>query len=230
MNHNPAPIKVLLVDDHEVVRSVLRVLLMRFPRVRVLGEASTVEEAVREARRLRPDVVLLDLRLKEESGVEACRRIKAHAPATRVLVLTAFAEEALFLQAVRAGVDGYVLKEINGEALHEALVQVAEGRPVLDSFAAGRLMKQLQSKARDASGEGERALSKQERRLVAAVAEGWTNKEIATNLQLAEKTVKNYLSHVFEKLRVTRRSQVAALYARDPGRFGAGQGHSPLIH
>jgi two-component system response regulator DevR len=212
------PIRVLLVDDHEVVRSGLRAILGRFPRIRVVGEADSESEALSKAQKLYPDVILLDLHLKTGSGIAVCRAVKASLPDTKVLVLTAFADKDYVLESVVAGADGYILKEIDSKSLYEAIVGVKGGKPILDAMAVARLVGHVREDAGQLSRKAA-LLSTQERRLVARIAEGKTNKEIGRFMTLSEKTVKNYLSNIFEKLSVSRRSQLAALYSQYPHWF-----------
>ena len=206
-------IRVVLVDDSEVVRVGLRALLGAEAAIEVAGEAATVAAAVETCRRLRPDVVLLDIRLPDGTGLEACRAILADSPATRVLILTSVVDDELVDRAIRAGAHGYLLKEIDAQGLVRALRDVAAGRSILDAAATARVMQFVRS------GGGDRTplarLSPQEGRVLELIARGCTNKETAAAMGLTEKTVKNYLSTVFEKLHVTRRSQAAALYGQE---------------
>jgi DNA-binding NarL/FixJ family response regulator len=197
-------ISVLLVDDHEVVRAGLQTLLGGVDELRIVGEASTVAEAVSEAARLRPQVVLMDLRLPDGSGVDACRDILSDAPQTRILFLTSHSDEQAVMSTVLAGAAGYVLKDIGHQALVRAILDAAAGRSVLEPRVTQPVISHL---ARAES------LSVQERRVLALVVEGKTNKEVGAALGLSEKTVKNYLSNAFQKLGVSRRSQAAALFA-----------------
>lgn len=208
------PIRLLLVDDHEVVRLGLRTLFRHRGGVEVVGEAATAAEAVAEAARLSPDVVLLDVRLPDGSGVEACREIRAANPAVRVLFLTSYADQEAVLSTILAGADGYLLKNIESESLLQAIRKVAAGQSVLDPAVTQPVLARMQAAVQQPPPEPGEALSPQEARVLALVAEGRTNKEIAVALDLSEKTVKNYLHHVFQKLKVTRRSQAAALYTR----------------
>jgi len=210
------PIRLLLVDDSEVVRIGLRTLLSGAPTITVVGEAGDVAGAVDAARRHQPDVVLLDIRLPDGTGFDACRKIIAQRPDTRVLVLTSVADEQMVDDAIRAGAHGYLLKEVNGSALIQGIQDVAAGRSILDPAITARVMALVRSNV-PATRDVLDSLSPQERRVLALIAEGRTNKEVAMEMNLAEKTVKNYLSTVFEKLHVTRRSQAAALYAREHG-------------
>lgn len=211
---NCDPIRLLLVDDHEVVRIGLRTLLERSGKIQVVGEAGTLASAVAEALRLQPQVVLMDVRLPDGSGAEACREIRAASPDIRVLFLTSFADNDAVLAAIFGGADGYLLKEIGGEALVSAVQTVAAGKSILDPGVTGPMLAQMRSLPQSISnGKGE-PLSAQEERVLALVAEGKTNKEIAVALDLSDKTIKNYLRHVFQKLQLTRRSQAAAFYTK----------------
>lgn len=211
-------IRVMLVDDHEIIRVGLRTLLGQFPQVEVLGEAGSVQAALAEAERLSPDVVLLDIRLPDGSGLDVCRRLQSSRPDVRVLMLTSFDDEKLVAEAIAAGADGYLLQEIDGNRLVEAIEQVASGQSILDPALTQRVINRLKGEQATA-GEGGPGgvLSAQEKRVLALVAEGKTNKEIAAALGLSDKTVKNYVSHVLEKLQMSRRSQAAAFYARHFG-------------
>jgi len=206
------PVRLLVVDDHEIVRKGLRSVLANAHGVEVVGEAAGVAEAISEAIRLTPDVVLMDVRLQDGTGVEACREVLASRPATRVLFLTSFSDEDAVLAAVFAGASGYLLKEIGAGALLTAIASVAAGHSILDPVAVRAMTEKMNAMAgRGAESEGD-ALSPQERRVLALVARGKTNKEIGATLGLSDKTAKNYLSNIFQKLRVTRRSQAAAIY------------------
>ena len=225
MSSNRQQLRVLLVDDHEVVRSGLRALLERFSRIKVVGEAASEDEAVRGALRWKPDVLLLDLHLKAGSGIGVCRVVKKALPETKVLVLTAFDDKNNVLDSVRAGADGYLLKEIDGQGLYDALIAVYGGKPMLDAIAVARLVGHV----RDPEGglsQKAALLSAQERRLVAYIAEGQTNKEIAGLMALSEKTVKNYLSNAFAKMGIARRSQLASLYSKYPHWFAGAENPS----
>lgn len=207
------PLRVLLVDDHEIVRAGLRAVLANAG-IEIAGEASTVSEAINEAKRLKPDMVLMDVRLPDGSGVEACREIRAAQPETKVLFLTAFEDEDALLATVLANADGHLLKEIGGENLVQAIQAAARGLSVLDPASKRRILERAHARAAATPHVGGSELSAQEHRVLALVAEGKTNKEIALAMHLSPKTVKNYLSHVFQKLQVTRRSEAAARFAR----------------
>ena len=200
-------VRLLLVDDHEVVRAGLRALLAGIDGIEVVGEAGSVAEAVREAARLAPQVILMDLRLPDGSGLDACREILSNAPQTRIVFLTSYSDEQAVISTVLAGAAGYVLKDVGHRALVAAIRDAAAGRPILDA----RITEPVMSRVRKAD-----ALSGQEQRVVALVVEGRSNKEIAAALGLSDKTVKNYLSNVFQKLGITRRAQAAALFGTGP--------------
>jgi DNA-binding NarL/FixJ family response regulator len=209
----PKPIRLLIVDDHEVVRIGLVAVLDLTPGIKVVGQAGRKDEARQLSVRLKPDIVLLDIRLPEGSGVEAARDILSACPDTRVLFLTSFADDHTVLEAVLSGAHGYILKDISSDALVKAIKTVASGQPLMDP----RLTKytlHLIKNASVRSGLSKRPLlSPQEQRLLPLVADGLTNKEIASQLRLSEKTVKNYLANIYSKLQIGRRSQVAAFYA-----------------
>jgi len=208
------PIRLLLVDDHEVVRMGLGTLFHRAGTVQVVGEATSVASAVAEAIRLRPDIVLLDLRLPDGSGIEACREILAACPETHVVFLTSFADENAVLATTFAGAKGYILKTIGGTALVHAIQAIAGGQSILDPAVTGAVLTRMRSLSiLDTNGQST-TLSPQERRILPLVADGKTNKEIAAALGLSDKTVKSYLSNIFEKLQVTRRTQVATMFVK----------------
>lgn len=207
-------IRLVLVDDSQVVRTGLRTLLGTEPRVEIVGEAGSVSTAVETCTRLKPEVVLLDIRLPDGTGFDACRQILAKLPDTRVLVLTSVADETLVDEAIRAGAHGYLLKEIDSRGLLQAVFDVSEGKSILDPAVTARVI-QLVKGGSNASRDALAVLSPQERKVLALIAEGQTNKEVASGLGLAEKTVKNYLSNIFEKLHVSRRSQAAAMFVRE---------------
>jgi DNA-binding NarL/FixJ family response regulator len=208
------PIRLLLVDDHEVVRMGLGTLFHRAGTVQVVGEANSVASAVSEAIRLRPDVVLLDLRLPDGSGVEACREILGTCPGTHVVFLTSFADEDAVLSTTFAGAKGYLLKTIGGTALVHAIQAIAGGQSILDPAVTGSVLARMRSLSMLNTDGQSITLSPQERRILPLVADGKTNKEIATALGLSDKTIKSYLSNIFDKLQVTRRSQVAAMFVK----------------
>ncbi|HWA86285.1 MAG TPA: response regulator transcription factor [Opitutus sp.] len=213
---NPAPasrIRLVLVDDSEVVRAGLRALLGSDPSLEIAGEAGNVADGVATCAKLRPDVALLDIRLPDGTGLDACRQILAQRPATRVLILTSVADDKLVQQAIQAGAHGYLLKEIDARGLIHAIREVAAGRSILDPAVTARVIALVKSGG--ASRSALAALSPQENRVLALIAEGCTNKEAGVRLGLSEKTVKNYLSTIFEKLQVSRRGEAAAYFARE---------------
>jgi DNA-binding NarL/FixJ family response regulator len=210
-------IRVLLVDDHEVIRVGLRTVLGQTQGIAVVGEAGTMAEAVQQAQRVKPDVILMDVRLPDGSGIDACREILGALPGTRVIFLTSYADDDSVLAAVLAGAHGYVLKEIDSPALLEAIRSVAKGQSILDSHVTERALRWLRGLHDLPATSGTDQLSSQEERVVALVAEGKTNKEIAVALALSDKTVKNYLANVFQKLRITRRAQAAAFFVKRQG-------------
>ncbi|MGQ0811838.1 MAG: response regulator transcription factor [Nitrospiraceae bacterium] len=207
-------ISLFLVDDHEVVRLGLRALIERTGLIQVVGQAGTVAETLEEVRRLQPDVVLMDVRLPDGNGAEACREIRSLSPATRVLFLTSFSDEEAVQAAIFGGASGYLLKNIGGDALLRGIMTVAAGQAVMEPTALQGVQARLQTLIETPPDDKTSLLTAQEQRLLAKVAEGLTNKEIASALGLSDKTVRNYLSHVFKKLQMTRRSQIAAYMAK----------------
>ena len=208
------PVRLLIVDDHEVVRVGLRTLLSRVETLEVVGEASTAAQAVEQTRALEPDVVLLDVRLGEENGFTVCREIQKLERDVKVLVLTSFADDHVVVEAISAGADGYLLKEVNRDALVSAIEKVASGQSVLDPAVTGRVFGKVQSLMQKPGGNKLSLLSNQERKVLALVAEGKTNKEIAAVMGLSDKTVKNYFSNILDKLDMSRRSQAAAYFVQ----------------
>lgn len=200
------PVRVMIVDDHEIVRRGMRTLLTERAGVEVVAEAATAREAVSGALAWRPDVVLMDLRLPDSSGIEACREIRTRDPGIRVLVVTSFDDEEARSAAALAGASGYVLKQVRGEDLREAVRRVAEGR------SAGRAPDPVGSPA---PGDPRlETLTPQERRVLVLITEGLSNREIGDRIGISEKTVRNYVSGVLSKLGFARRAQVAVYGAR----------------
>lgn len=208
------PIRLLLVDDHEVVRMGLDTLFRRAGTVQVVGEANSVASAVTEAIRLRPDIVLLDLRLPDGSGIEACREILGTCPDTHVVFLTSFADEHAVLSTTFAGAKGYLLKTIGGTALVQAIHAIAGGQSILDPAVTESVLARMRSLSTMGANGQNVMLSPQERRILPLVSDGKTNKEIAVALGLSDKTIKSYLSNIFEKLQVTSRTQAAAMFIK----------------
>jgi DNA-binding NarL/FixJ family response regulator len=208
-----APVRLLIVDDHDILRYGLRALMRGHDEVDVVGEADGVESAVHEARRLKPQVVLMDAQLGDGSGVDACREILAADPAVRVLFFSAFSDEDTVLMALLAGAAGHVAKDLQLDSLFAAILTVARGGTVFDARVREHVVASI-DRAADGLRRGAEAerLSPQEERVMELVVQGKTNKEIASQLALSDKTVKNYLSNVFQKLGVARRVQAAQLY------------------
>ena len=214
MNSAPRRIRVLVVDDSELVRSGLRTLLGSYPDVEVIGETDSAAGALREVQALRPDLVLLDLRLPDGDGCDVCRRILRDRPECRVLVLSSKLDARSVSEAITAGAHGYLIKDIDGPGLVQGIMDVAAGRTVLAPAITSQVMQLMRtSQHQESLRKRFDSLSAQEQRVLAHVARGLTNKEVAAELGLSEKTVKNYLSNLFEKLQIARRSQAVALYA-----------------
>jgi DNA-binding NarL/FixJ family response regulator len=209
-------IRLMMVDDHEVLRLGLRTLFSEAGGFQIVGEAGTMAQAIAAAARLKPDVVLMDVRLPDGSGIEACRAIRTARAESRVLFLTSFADDDAVLATILAGAQGFLLKDVGSDELLKAVRTVAAGRSILDPAVTQRVLARVQAQstvANQIDGQSE-DLSPQEQRVLALVAEGMTNKEVATALALSDKTVEHYLSNVFQKLQVTRRAQAAAYYTR----------------
>jgi two-component system response regulator DevR len=207
---------LVLIDDSEMVRAGLRTLIGTDPSLEIVGEGTGVASGVETTARLKPQIVLLDVRLPDGNGFEACRQILKRSPETRVLILTSAVDDMMVDEAIRSGAHGYLLKEIDGRGLVSAIRDVAAGKSILDPAVTARVMQLVKSggTGRDALA----SLSPQEKRVLALIAEGCTNKEVGVKLGLSEKTVKNYLSTVFEKLHVSRRAEAAVIYAQDQKR------------
>ena len=211
MTATTAALRLAIVDDSQVVRMGLKALLASERGIALVGEAGKVAEAVAMAATVRPDIVLLDIRLPDGSGFDACRRILQDNPQTRILFLTSVIDDQLINDAIRCGGHGYLLKEVGADDLVQAIFDVAAGKSVLDPQATARVL-QLMRHRGSVSDDPVSSLSPQERRVLSLIAEGKTNKEVGNELGLTEKTVKNYLANIFGKLSVTRRSQAVALF------------------
>ena len=207
-------LRLLVVDDHEVVRQGLVALLGRRPGFEVAAEAGTAEEAVEQARRHRPDIVIMDVRLPDGSGVEACREIRAELPGTRVVMLTSYPDEEAVLSAIVAGASGYLLKQVRARDLVAALEAVGRGESLLDPAVTEKVLDRVRRIATGAYADDLAQLTSQEQKILLLVAEGKTNKEIAAEVFLSDKTVKNYVSSILSKLNLERRAQAAAFVAR----------------
>jgi two-component system, NarL family, response regulator DevR len=211
------PLTLLVVDDHEVVRQGLVALLGRRPEFHVVAEAGTVAEAVGAARKFQPNLVIMDVRLPDGSGIEACREIRAELPDTRVVMLTSYPDEDAVLSAIVAGASGYLLKQVRARDLVAALESVARGESLLDPAVTGRVLDRVRRIATSSEPDELAQLTPQEQKILLLVAEGKTNKEIAAEVFLSDKTVKNYVSSILAKLNLERRAQAAAYMARIRG-------------
>ena len=206
-------IRVLLCDDHELVRKGVRALLESDLTVEVVGEASSADQAVGVAAEVEPDVVVMDVRMPGRSGVEACRDIRAARPETKVLMLTSFTDDEALFTAIMAGASGYLLKNIGGNDFVSDIHRVARGESLLDPAVTERVLARLRGDLGPHAGEPGGDLTTQERRVLNLMAEGLTNRQIGERIHLAEKTVKNYVSNVLMKLGLARRAEVAAYMA-----------------
>lgn len=213
-------VKVLIVDDHEVVREGLRSLLAQRRSLAVVGEAASAAEAVEEARRSTPDVVIMDVRLPERSGIEACREIRAERPETRVIMLTSYPDEEAVFASIVAGASGYLLKDIRRQALIDAIEAVARGSSLLDPTVTDKVLARIRKMGMGAADEQLAQLSEKEQRILSLIAEGKTNKEIAEIVCLSDKTVKNYVSSILSKLNLSHRAAAAAFMATRLARRG----------
>lgn len=214
-------IRVLIADDHEVVRVGLRSLLDSVDDIQVVGEAASGEEAVERAEALQPDVVVMDVRMPEMGGIEACRVIRSAHPEIKVIMLTSYSDDEAVFASLMAGAGGYVLKRIGTTQLVEGIRVVAGGGSMLDPKVTGRVLERLRE-GDEAEDEAVEVLTDQERRILDLIAQGFTNREIAEQLFLSEKTVRNYVSNILGKLQVSNRTQAAAYALRK--KFG---GESP---
>ena len=217
-------IGVFLLDDHEIVRRGVRDLLEAEPDIRVVGEAGTVSSALARIPALRPDVAVLDMRLPDGNGVEVCREVRSRMPEVACLILTSFGDDEALFDAVLAGAAGYVLKQIHGSDLVGAVRTVASGQSMLDPQATSKLMARLRGQPK--KNDPLASLSPQERRILELIGDGLTNRQIGERMFLAEKTVKNYVSALFAKLGMERRTQAAAYAARTLGEHHD-QGNKP---
>jgi len=215
-------VRVLIVDDHEVVRQGIKALLETDPGIRVVGEADGVKTAINQAKWLSPEVVVMDVRLTDGSGITATREIRTKQPGTRVLMLTSFADEEALFASIMAGASGYVLKQIRGRDLVNAVLAVGRGQSLLDPAMTQGVLDRLLKSQRLLKDEKLARLTAQEERILNLLAEGKTNRQIGESIHLAEKTVKNYVSTILSKLEVARRAEAAAYVARHqttPGEY-----------
>jgi two-component system, NarL family, response regulator DevR len=208
------PLRVMLVDDHEIVRDGIRAMLDAEDDIVVTSEAGTVREAIDEADRTRPDIIVMDVRLSDGSGIEATREIRAKHEKTRVLMLTSFADDEALFASIMAGASGYVLKQVKSGDLLRAIRAVGAGDSLLDPAVTSAVLDRLRKGKHLMKDEKLARLSPQEERILTLVADGQTNREIGDELRLAEKTVKNYVSSILSKLEVARRAEAAAYLAR----------------
>jgi DNA-binding NarL/FixJ family response regulator len=204
----------MLVDDHEIVRDGIRAMLDAEEDIVVTAEAGSVRDAVDEAARTRPDVIVMDVRLSDGSGIEATREIRANRPATKVLMLTSFADDEALFASIMAGASGYVLKQVKSNDLLRAIRAVGAGDSLLDPSVTNAVLDRLRKGKHLLTDEKLARLSPQEERILQSIADGWTNREIGDELHLAEKTVKNYVSSILSKLEVARRAEAAAYLVR----------------
>ena len=213
-NVNQPPLRVMLVDDHEVVRGGVRAMLQATDDIIVTAEAASVQEAIDEAARSRPDVIVMDVRLTDASGIEATRQIRADRPEAKVLMLTSFADDEALFASIMAGASGYVLKQVNAAELLRAIRAIGRGESLLDPAVTTSVLDRLRKGKHLMQDERLARLSPQEERILGSVADGRTNREVGEELGLAEKTVKNYVSSILSKLEVARRAEAAAYLAR----------------
>jgi DNA-binding NarL/FixJ family response regulator len=202
-------IKVLLVDDHSVVRYGIRSIIEKDPQIQVCGEAECLTDTYTQAEALRPDVVLLDMKLPDGDGVTGCIRLKSITPGIKVIILTAFADENIVYEAVKAGIDGYLLKNIEGKAIVKAIIDVYGGMSIIDPNISHNLMKIIQK-----GSEVEQPLAPQEKNILELISQGRTNREIAEVLFLSEKTVRNNVSKIMKKINVSNRTEAAMFWSR----------------
>ena len=211
---NQSSVRVVLIDDHPVVRAGVGEILARAKDLRIIGEGASVAESLKLARSLKPDLIVLDLTLPDGSGVNACRQLLRVMPHLRVLMMSIHDDPTVVQAALTAGAHGYVLKDMAGEQLVNAIRMILAGHLFIQPRLIGPVGDALRDAMSGGRSRGLAALSPQERRILPLLAEGRTNKEIGVELTLSEKTVKNYLANVFQKLRVTRRAQAAAFFAK----------------
>ncbi len=207
-------LRILLVDDHELVRMGLKTLLDRYPRFEVVGEAGNAQDAYDLALYCKPDIVVMDIRLPGKNGIEATREITRDMPDVKIIVLTSYADDDMLFDAIEAGASGYVLKQIGGEDLVRALETVGRGDSMLDPAVTQRIFQHVRESNRRAEDETFATLTDQELNILSLITEGLTNKEIAAQIFLSEKTVRNYVSSILNKLNLTSRAEAAAYAVR----------------
>jgi two-component system response regulator DevR len=202
--------RILLVDDHEVVRVGLKALLDKHPDFEVIAEAASAREAIEKTKANKPDVVVMDIRLKGGSGIEACQEITEEYPETKVIMLTSYAEDEMLFSAIRAGASGYVLKQIGSDDLIHAIEAIGRGEALLDPAVTQRVFQEVRKAAREEEASAFAELTQQEMHVLQLVSEGRTNRQIAEMLFLGEGTVRNYVSSILSKLNVRNRAEAAA--------------------
>jgi DNA-binding NarL/FixJ family response regulator len=200
----------MLVDDHEVVRLGIKALLSNYPAYEVVAEAAGADEAVATAKEYQPDVIIMDIRLPGKSGIDATKEIMEDLPETKIIMLTSFAEDELLFDAINAGAYGYILKQIGSDDLINALDAIGRNEALLDPALTQKVFKRVREASRKATDEAFATLSDQEIRILSLISEGKTNKEIAADIFLSEKTVRNYVSSILSKLNLRTRSEAAA--------------------
>lgn len=203
-------LKILLVDDHEVVRLGIKALLSNYPQYEVVAEAANADDAVSKAHEYEPDAIIMDIRLPGRSGIDATKEIVEDLPDTKIIMLTSFAEDDLLFDAINAGAYGYILKQIGSDDLINALDAIGRGEALLDPALTQKVFKRVREASRKATDEAFATLSDQELRILNLISEGKTNKQIAADIFLSEKTVRNYVSSILSKLSLSTRSEAAA--------------------
>lgn len=221
---NRSKARVVLIDDHPMVRAGVREHLSQMKDLHIVGEGGSVAEALALAQTMKPDLMVLDLSLPDGSGVQACRQVLERMPALRVIIMSIHGESMIVRAALEAGARGYLLKDVAGEQLLQAIRTVLDGQAFLQPCLVQSVLNELRSMMDGAPSRGLASLSPQERRILPLLADGKTNKEIGVELTLSDKTVKDYLANMFAKLQVTKRASAAALYARRQQQDGAAGG------
>jgi DNA-binding NarL/FixJ family response regulator len=211
--------RLMLVDDHEVVRIGLREVFHRSSTIEVIGECDTCARAVADVLTLKPHIVLMDLRLADGSGIDACREIRTNCPGVRILFLTSFSDEEAVMSTIFAGAHGFLMKSIDSRSLIDAVERVAKGQSIMDPRVTGSLLTKLATGAINPTGCAVHPLSLQEQKILPLIADGKTNKEIATAMGLTEMTIKSYVQNIFQKLKISRRTQAVAWFLKQQNRM-----------
>ena len=202
--------RIIIVDDHEIVRLGLKSLLDQYPQYEVVSEAKNAKEAIAQVETYKPDIVLMDIRLPGKSGIDACEEIKQNFPDVKVIMLTSYAEDEMLFSAIKAGASGYILKQIDSSGLAKSIEAVARGEASLDPAVTQRVFQEVRRAVKDEEAASFTDLSQQEKMVLKLVSEGKTNREIAQSLYLGEGTVRNYVSSILSKLSVSNRAEAAA--------------------